>query len=99
MKPRVLQLFAAGMNCDRELAYAWKAAGAEVKQVHVQTLIDQPNLLEECEVFSIPGGFTYGDDLGAGKILALEVKSSGFESGLIESLIGDCFTKKSAARL
>ena len=75
MKPRVLQLFAAGMNCDRELAYAWKAAGAEVKQVHVQTLIDQPNLLEECKVFSIPGGFTYGDDLGAGKILALEVNS------------------------
>jgi len=75
MKPRVLQLFAAGMNCDRELAYAWEAAGAQVKQVHVQTLIDQPNLLKECEVFSIPGGFTYGDDLGAGKILALEVST------------------------
>lgn len=74
-KPRVLQLFAAGTNCDRELTFAWEAAGAKVKQVHIQTLIKQPKLLQESSIFSIPGGFTYGDDLGAGKILALEVKS------------------------
>ncbi len=72
--PRVLQLFAAGVNCDRELAFAWSEAGATVEQVHIRKLIQMPEKLRECDVFSIPGGFTYGDDLGAGKILAMEVE-------------------------
>ena len=73
MKPRVLQLFAAGMNCDRELRFAWESAGATVQEVHIHALIENPELLQDAEVFSIPGGFTYGDDLGAGRILALEI--------------------------
>ena len=73
MKPRVLQLFAAGMNCDRELRFAWESAGATVQDVHIHALIKRPELLQNADVFSIPGGFTYGDDLGAGRILALEI--------------------------
>jgi phosphoribosylformylglycinamidine synthase len=76
MKPRVLQLFAAGVNCDRELQHAFELAGADVRQVHVQALREQPSLAKECDVFAIPGGFTYGDDLGAGRILALEVATA-----------------------
>jgi len=74
MKPRVLQLFAAGVNCDRELAFAWESAGATVDQVHIRALMESPETLQSYEVFSIPGGFTYGDDLGAGRILAAEVE-------------------------
>ncbi|MDP6850131.1 MAG: phosphoribosylformylglycinamidine synthase subunit PurQ [Planctomycetota bacterium] len=73
-RPRVLQLFAAGVNCDRELAFAWKEAGASVEQVHIRQLMKEPSKIQSCDVFSIPGGFTYGDDLGAGKILAIEVE-------------------------
>lgn len=73
MKPRVLQLFAAGVNCDRELERAFQLAGADVEQVHVSELIAEPALVLECNVFAIPGGFTYGDDLGAGRILSAEV--------------------------
>jgi phosphoribosylformylglycinamidine synthase subunit PurQ / glutaminase len=75
MKPRVLQLFAAGVNCDRELERAFELAGAEVQQLHIHTLLKRPELAKECDLFAIPGGFTYGDDLGAGRILALEVAS------------------------
>jgi len=73
MKPRVLQLFAAGVNCDRELERAFQLAGAEVEQVHVGELIADPSRVLQCDLFAIPGGFTYGDDLGAGRILAAEV--------------------------
>lgn len=83
MKPRVLQLFAAGVNCDRELERAFELAGAEVHQTHVHALIENPALVQECDLFAIPGGFTYGDDLGAGRILALEVATH-----LKEALVG-----------
>ncbi len=74
MKPRVLQLFASGINCDRELRFAFEQAGATVVEHHISTLMDQPELIRDCDLFAIPGGFTYGDDLGAGRVLALEVE-------------------------
>ncbi|MBC8371635.1 MAG: phosphoribosylformylglycinamidine synthase subunit PurQ [Planctomycetes bacterium] len=74
MKPKVLQLFASGINCDRELRYAFELAGAEVSEIHIRELIKKPELIRECDVFAIPGGFTYGDDLGAGRVLGLEVE-------------------------
>jgi phosphoribosylformylglycinamidine (FGAM) synthase-like amidotransferase family enzyme len=74
MKPKVLQLFASGINCDRELRYAFELAGAEVTEIHIRELTKTPELIRECDVFAIPGGFTYGDDLGAGRVLGLEVE-------------------------
>ncbi|TAH38637.1 MAG: phosphoribosylformylglycinamidine synthase subunit PurQ [Planctomycetota bacterium] len=74
MKPRVLLLRAAGVNCDRELAYAFERAGATVEQRHIRELAARPAAVAECDLFAIPGGFTYGDDLGAGRILAVEVE-------------------------
>lgn len=73
MKPRVLQLFASGINCDRELRWAFERAGAQVREMHVRELASRPESLRECDLFAIPGGFSYGDDLGAGKVLALEL--------------------------
>jgi|FLOH01.1.fsa_nt_gi phosphoribosylformylglycinamidine synthase subunit PurQ / glutaminase len=73
MKPRVLQLFTSGINCDRELRYAFELAGASVKVMHIRELIENPAAIRDCELFAIPGGFTYGDDLGAGRILGLEI--------------------------
>lgn len=74
MKPRVLQVRTAGVNCDRELVYAFEQAGARVVERHVQELAARPELVRECDLFAIPGGFTYGDDLGGGRILALEIR-------------------------
>lgn len=74
MKPRVLQLFTSGVNCDRELRFAFESAGATVTEKHITELIEDPSTIEGFDVFAIPGGFTYGDDLGAGRVLALEVE-------------------------
>jgi len=69
-RPKVIILRTAGTNCDEETAHAWELAGAEPERVHVRELIDQPARLSRYSILTIPGGFSYGDDISAGKILA-----------------------------
>ena len=68
--PRILILRAPGANCDAEAQFAFELAGAVAERVHVNRLREQPRLLQRYQVLVIPGGFTYGDDVAAGKILA-----------------------------
>ena len=70
MKPRVLILRAAGTNCDRETAAAFELVGATADRVHVNRVLESPATLEQYELLAIPGGFSYGDDISAGRILA-----------------------------
>jgi phosphoribosylformylglycinamidine synthase I len=70
MRPATLILRAAGTNCDGETAYAFDRAGASVERVHVNRLLEEPGLLDRFQILAIPGGFSYGDDIAAGKILA-----------------------------
>jgi phosphoribosylformylglycinamidine synthase len=73
-KVRTLILRAQGTNCDVETAFAFQQAGSETALVHVNELIHRRQRLAEYQIMVIPGGFTYGDDLGAGKVLANELK-------------------------
>ncbi len=73
--PSVLILRAAGTNCDEETAYAFERAGARAERIHVNRLREAPGLLDRFQVLAIPGGFAYGDDIGAGKVLAIELRS------------------------
>lgn len=68
--PKALILRAPGANCDLEAEFAFRQAGAEAERVHVNRLREQPRLLQSYQILVIPGGFTYGDDVAAGKILA-----------------------------
>jgi phosphoribosylformylglycinamidine synthase len=68
--PRVLILRAPGANCDGEAQFAFERAGGAADRVHVNRLREQPALLQRYQVLTVPGGFTYGDDVAAGKILA-----------------------------
>ena len=68
--PRAMVLRAAGVNCDRESEYALQLAGFEARRVHVFRVMENPTLLDDCQLLMIPGGFSYGDDVAAGKILA-----------------------------
>ncbi|MEM0926918.1 MAG: phosphoribosylformylglycinamidine synthase subunit PurQ [Planctomycetota bacterium] len=68
--PRVLVLRAPGTNCDEETAFAFEKAGAVAERVHVNRLIENPALRDRYQVLCIPGGFSYGDDIAAGRILA-----------------------------
>jgi phosphoribosylformylglycinamidine synthase len=68
--PKVLILRAPGTNCDEEAQYAFESAGAFAERVHVNRLREDPALLHHYQILMLPGGFSYGDDVGAGKILA-----------------------------
>ncbi|MCC6908896.1 MAG: phosphoribosylformylglycinamidine synthase subunit PurQ [Phycisphaerales bacterium] len=74
MKPNTLIIRAAGTNCDRELAHAFDSAGAATQLIHLNVLMDQPELLDRFDLLGVPGGFSYGDDVAAGKIQALLMK-------------------------
>jgi phosphoribosylformylglycinamidine synthase len=72
---RVLILRAPGANCDGETQFAFEQAGAVAERVHINRLRESPALLHRFQVLVIPGGFTYGDDVAAGKILANQLRS------------------------
>ena len=72
-RPRVLILRAPGTNCDGETAFAFQQAGAETELVHIKALLAGPHLLRDFQVLCLPGGFSYGDDLGAGRILGNQI--------------------------
>lgn len=74
IRVRVLVLHAPGTNRDREAALACQLAGAEPVIVPVSTLAAQPHQLETCQMLVLPGGFSYGDDLGAGKVWSLDLR-------------------------
>jgi phosphoribosylformylglycinamidine synthase len=69
-QPRVLILRAPGANCDGETQFAFERAGGLAERIHVNRLREDSALLHQFQVLVVPGGFTYGDDVGAGKILA-----------------------------
>ena len=75
LSPRALILRAPGTNCDHETAYAFERAGAIARRVHVAALTDKPAMLDEFQIFCIPGGFSYGDDIASGRILALQLRT------------------------
>jgi phosphoribosylformylglycinamidine synthase len=70
---RAIVLRAAGINCDQETEYALESAGAKAERVHINRVIESRDLLDRYHVLVFPGGFSYGDDVAAGKILANQV--------------------------
>lgn len=73
-KAKVIVLRTAGTNCDYETVYGFRMVGADVDLIHINQLIKGEKELSPYHVFVIPGGFSYGDDIAAGKILANELK-------------------------
>jgi len=73
-KVRVIILRTAGTNCDQETAFAFETAGARSDLVHINQLADKEVDLGDYQILAIPGGFTYGDDIASGKILANELR-------------------------
>jgi phosphoribosylformylglycinamidine synthase len=69
-QPRAIVIRAAGSNCDRETEFALDQAGFDASRLHINRITESPEILEDCQFLVVPGGFTYGDDVAAGKILA-----------------------------
>ncbi|MEM6551419.1 MAG: phosphoribosylformylglycinamidine synthase subunit PurQ [Planctomycetota bacterium] len=70
MTPKTLIIRTAGTNCDAELAYAFRTAGAEPVTLHLNRLLADPAQLQSFQLIGFPGGFSYGDDIAAGRIFA-----------------------------
>ncbi len=72
--PRVCVLRAPGTNCDPETAHAFEICGATAERVHLLRVLENPGLLADFQVLCIPGGFSYGDDIGAGVIFSSHLR-------------------------
>ncbi|PWB53975.1 MAG: phosphoribosylformylglycinamidine synthase I [Candidatus Methanoperedenaceae archaeon] len=74
MIPKALVLTGYGINCDIETKHAFKLAGARAERVHINDLINGKERLSDYNILSFPGGFSFGDDIASGKVLANMVK-------------------------
>jgi phosphoribosylformylglycinamidine synthase I len=72
--PHALVLRAPGSNCDGEAAAAFEMAGAKVERIHINAVRENPRLLKRFQILTVPGGFSYGDDIAAGKVFALQLQ-------------------------
>ncbi|MBM83707.1 MAG: phosphoribosylformylglycinamidine synthase [Planctomycetaceae bacterium] len=75
MSPKACILRAPGTNCDEETAFAFEMCGANATRVHLFELLKKPELLTDYQILCIPGGFSYGDDIGAGVIFSNQLRN------------------------
>ncbi|MFO7750214.1 MAG: phosphoribosylformylglycinamidine synthase I [Desulfobacteraceae bacterium] len=73
-KVRALVLTGFGLNCDMETAHAFELAGAAAERVHINALVQEEKRLEDFHILALGGGFSWGDDHGAGVLQALKLK-------------------------
>ncbi|MCP3922759.1 MAG: phosphoribosylformylglycinamidine synthase I [Desulfobacterales bacterium] len=74
-KVKALVLSGYGLNCDHETAYAFDITGAEPKRVHINGLIDGTETLKDYKILVFIGGFSWGDDHGAGVVQSIRLKT------------------------
>lgn len=86
--PSVAVLRAPGTNCDHETAHAFELAGAKAERMHLFRLLEQPRRLLDYQILCVPGGFSYGDDIGSGVIFASHLRNR-LAAVLQEFLQGD----------
>lgn len=77
--PRALIVRTAGTNCDAELVRAFQRAGAATELVHVRALMADPARIDGFDLIGFPGGFSYGDDIASGRILAMQLREHLYE--------------------
>jgi phosphoribosylformylglycinamidine synthase len=75
-KIRALVLTGFGLNCDLETAHALEMAGAEAVRVHINALIDGDARLDDYQILAFGGGFSWGDDHGAGVLQAVRLRTN-----------------------
>jgi len=86
MKPNVLVMFGYGINCEEETKFAFETAGARADIVHINDLIDGYKKLDNYQVIAFPGGFSYGDDTGAGNAFANRIRNNFWDE--IKTFVG-----------
>lgn len=102
--PKAMVLFAPGTNCDEETVHCLRISGADTDRVHIQDLFDGSVSYDDYQILAVPGGFSYGDCIAAGRILAnhLGTALTGVVRKFIENdklVIGICNGFQVLARL
>ena len=69
MKPKVAVLFGFGINCDHETKAVFELVGAHAERIHVNRFVSGEASLEAYDILAVPGGFSFGDHLGSGRLL------------------------------
>lgn len=75
-RPKALVIRTAGTNCDAELCRAFTLAGADAELLHVSAVIADPARIEQYQLIGFPGGFSHGDDIGAGRVMAMRIREN-----------------------
>lgn len=65
-----------GINSDKELVQAFKMAGSEAVPIHITSLLEDPDFLKSQDILALPGGFSYGDHLGSGRVISQLIKKN-----------------------
>ena len=91
MSATVLVLAGYGLNCEEETLHAFERVGLSGKIMHINDLIENPAALEQVQILAIPGGFSYGDDTGAGNAYAQKLKLA-LKDHLLQFMARDTLT-------
>ncbi|NOY08622.1 MAG: phosphoribosylformylglycinamidine synthase subunit PurQ [Spirochaetes bacterium] len=59
-----------GINADMELSAAFEISGSYASRIHIKDIIEKPGILHDYDILAFPGGFSFGDHLGSGKVFA-----------------------------
>lgn len=73
-KLKSLVLFGNGINCEEETYHAHKLAGFSPDLIHINELLEKPEMIHNYRFITLPGGFLDGDDLGSAKAQAVKWK-------------------------
>lgn len=72
--PRALVVCGDGINCDAETTWALELAGFAASPIHTTAVLERPAILLDAQLLAIPGGFSFGDEIASGKVLAIKLK-------------------------
>ena len=74
MTAKVLIITGDGVNCESETALAFSSVGMKTHIMQINDLMDNPQVIHDYQCMALPGGFSFGDDLGSGKVFSLKIK-------------------------
>jgi phosphoribosylformylglycinamidine synthase len=74
MSLKALVLYGYGVNCEAESRHAIEKSGGRADIVHLNKVLNDPQILKDYNMLFLPGGFSFGDDLGAGKVFCNKMK-------------------------
>ena len=80
MAPRVAVLFGFGINCDHETKAVFEMVGAQAERIHVNRFVSGHADLSTYDILAVPGGFSFGDHLGSGRLLGNRMRFAMRES-------------------